>query len=156
MSERSAADVAWLVGRELDRLSAEIEAYDDESDLWVTRGGQKNAPGTLALHLVGNLMHYIGTGLGETGYVRDRDAEFNDRDVPRTEILRRIASCRDTVTGVLERVDDATMSGTFPGEPPERLRGITTRRFLLHLCWHLGWHVGQIYYHRLSARGDAD
>jgi len=144
-------DFAWIFGRELEKLAHEVEAYSSEAALWHARGGQKNSPGTLALHLVGNLSHFIGAGLGGTGYVRDRAAEFTDRDVPRAELLDRIASCRASVVDVLESLDDAAVGGVYPAEPPAGMEGITTRALLLHLTWHLGWHLGQIYYHRLGA-----
>ena len=138
---------AGIFDRELDHLAREIELYEDEAELWVTRGEQKNSPGTLALHLCGNLMHYIGDGLGNTGYVRDRDAEFVDR-VSRAELLERVAACRDAVVPVLEALPDQAFDAVYPGEPPTRMSGIRTRPFLLHLTWHIGWHRGQIYYHR--------
>src|SRR2546426_4671758 len=37
-----------------------------------------NSIGHLLLHLTGNLNHYIGREIAGTGYVRDRDREFND------------------------------------------------------------------------------
>lgn len=144
------ADMAKLFGRELDRLATEIDAYESEQHLWQTLGAQKNPPGTLALHLVGNLLHYIGAELGGSGYVRDRDAEFGDRDVPRGDLLRRISDCRSTVTAVLEDLDDDRLGDRYPGELPEHLAGATTRGWLLHLLWHMGWHLGHIYYHRLA------
>ena len=149
MTTRGGTDFASLMGRELDRLTREIEAYEDEAELWIARGYQKNPPGTLALHLCGNLLHYVGEGLGNTGYVRDRAVEFSDR-VSRAEILERIGECKNVVTSVLTAVDDAALDAVYPGEPPTRMTGVRTRPFLLHLTWHLGWHLGQIHYHRLG------
>lgn len=143
-------DFANIYGRELDRLAEEVAAYENDADLWSTSGGQKNSPGNLSLHTVGTLMHFIGGGLGASGYVRDRDREFSERDVPRAEIVRRIRECRDTVVPVLEGLEDAALGGAHPGEVPARLQGITTRAFLLHLLWHVGWHLGHVYYHRLG------
>lgn len=143
-------DFAHIFARELDRLAGEIDAYQNEADLWRTSGSQKNPPGTLALHTVGGLLSMIGAALGGTGYVRDRDREFRERDVPRAEVVRRIRECRDIVVPVLESVDEATLEGAHPGKVPEHLKGITTRAFLLHLLWHVGWHQGHIYYHRLG------
>lgn len=36
-----------------------------------------NSAGNLSLHLVGNLNHYIGATLGNSGYIRNRDLEFS-------------------------------------------------------------------------------
>ena len=63
--------VRTLFLRDLRALRREIEAYSDERLLWETRGGITNSAGNLALHLCGNLQHFIGARLGNTGYVRD-------------------------------------------------------------------------------------
>ena len=142
-------DFSILVARELDRLAGEIEAYDGEAELWVVRGAQQNAPGTLALHICGFLQHFIGAALGPTGYVRDRPAEFADRG-SRAELLERIVRCRGVVTEVLDGLSAEALEAEYPGEAPERMVGVRTGAFLVHLVWHMGWHLGHIYYHRLA------
>jgi len=149
MSEEG-RELATILGRELGHAAEEIGAYRDEKNLWVTVGAQRNAPGTLALHLAGNLLHYVGAVLGGTGYVRDRPAEFGERDVPRAELLRRLTECRQTAERTLGGVEADVLAAPYPGELPPALAGMTTRAFLVHLIWHLGWHTGQIYYHRLA------
>ena len=147
----SGREIAGIIARELDRVAEEISAYKDERNLWVTQGAQRNAPGTLALHLAGNLLHYVGAGLGDTGYVRDRPAEFNDRDVPRAELLARLREARDTTVRIVSSLDDDTLErGRFAVELPEQYADLSVRGLLVHLTWHLGWHEGQIYYHRLA------
>jgi hypothetical protein len=152
MSETAGKEFALIVGRELDRLSELVASYRDPASLWRVTGAAQNPPGTLALHLAGNLEHYVGAVLGGTGYVRDRDAEFADREVPKEEILRRIASAKRAATSTLERLDDETLGQMYPASTGAgEMGGIgegTTRHFLVHLTWHLGWHLGQIYYHR--------
>ena len=150
MTSTMGQDLANIYGRELDRLADEITAYENDTDLWTTMGAQKNPPGSLALHTVGALMHFISGALGGSGYVRDRDREFSERDVPRAEVVRRIRDCRDTVVPVLDGLGDTVLGGAYPGVVPANLQGITTRAFLLHLLWHLGWHLGHVYYHRLG------
>lgn len=142
-------DLATLFARELDRLAGEIRAYESDDRIWSTQGKQKNSPGTLTLHLCGNLLHYIGAALGGSGYIRDRDAEFSDR-CSKQELLVEIADTRDVITRVLASASDEVMNGKYPGRPPARMDGVGTRRFLMHLLWHFGWHEGQIYYHRLG------
>src|SRR5215813_11036790 len=41
-----------------------------------------NSFGHLVLHLTGNLKYYIGAEIAGTGYVRDRDREFTEKDRP--------------------------------------------------------------------------
>ncbi len=149
------SDLAVLYGRELDRLVKELEAYPEEALLWSVQGEQRNRPGNLALHVAGNLLYYVGDGLAQTGYVRDRAAEFESRDLPREELIRRLHAARAVVTDALANVSDVAMGQAYPGTPPSRMEGITTRAFLLHLLWHVGWHTGQVYYHRLALTSSA-
>lgn len=141
---------ARILVRELDRLVRLVEAYPDEADLWRTEGSITNSGGTLALHLVGNLEHFVGAVLGETGYVRDREAEFGDRDVPREDIVRRIRACQQALRDTLEGLGDEALLGAYPATLPASLggEGVPAATFLTHLTWHLGWHLGQIDYHR--------
>ena len=149
MSNQECRDFAALFSRELDRLEGEIEQYSNESKLWAVLGDQKNSAGNIALHVCGNLMHYIAEGLGQSGYVRDRGAEFSER-VTRIELIERVRACKMTVTAVLETLDDSLLDEIYPAQAPERMGRICSRSFLLHLIWQLGWHLGQIYYHRLG------
>lgn len=54
------------------------------------KGEIKNSPGTLTLHLCGNLNHNFGAVLGGNGYVRNRDKEFTDRNINKAELLKLI------------------------------------------------------------------
>src|SRR5687768_18142607 len=74
--------------RDLDLLRFEIEAFASDKDLWRVLPGTVNPPGVLALHLCGNLQHFIGATLGASGYVRDRDAEFAARSEEHTSELQ--------------------------------------------------------------------
>lgn len=144
------SEIASLYRRELDRLADQIAAYESDAALWSVRGSQKNPPGALALHIVGGLLAMIGATLGGTGYVRDRDGEFSGRDVPVGEVVRRIRECRDTIIPIVEGLGDDVLSREQPGPVPPHMQGATTRAFLVHLLWHLGWHQGQISYHALG------
>jgi len=143
-------DLAAIFEREFNRLVSEIGAFENEDDLWTVHGQQKNSPGTLALHLCGNLLHFVGAELGDTGFVRDRDGEFSSR-MSRQELIAHVVASRGTVVRVLLGLPNEVLDGIYPGEPPETMRGVGTRRFLMHLLWHFGWHEGHIYYHRLGA-----
>ena len=155
MSNQECREFAALFSRELDRLEGEIEQYSNESKLWAVSGDQKNSAGNIALHVCGNLMHYIAEGLGQSGYVRDRGAEFSER-VTRIELIERVRVCKMTVTAVLEALDDSILDEIYPAQAPERMGRVRSRTFLLHLIWHLGWHLGQIYYHRLGGSSQTE
>ena len=139
-------DLKKIFERDLDQLAQEISAYSNESDLWVVKGEIKNSAGNLCLHLCGNLQHFVGKVLGGTDYVRNREAEFADKHIPRATLLKEIATTRKVVSDVLHNMSPAQLDQTYPiqvfGEP------MTTGFFLIHLATHLTYHRGQINYHR--------
>ncbi|HEV7667048.1 MAG TPA: DinB family protein [Thermoanaerobaculia bacterium] len=146
-------DLSTLFLRDLDGLRREIELYPDDAAPWAEIPGLPNRGGTLALHLAGNLRHFIGAILGGSGYVRDRDLEFSARDVPRSELLEKIAAARQEVEAGLAALDPAALDADYP--LPLGGRTISTRQFLIHLAMHLTFHLGQIDYHRRAATGDS-
>jgi hypothetical protein len=148
-----ASDVAAALDRELRTLRREIEAYPDEQSIWQEVSGIANTGGTLALHLAGNLQHYIGACWAGTGYVRDRDAEFARRDVPRAEIVAEIERARAAVAAGLERVGDDELGSDYP----EVLGGVRVRTgdYLVHLAIHCAYHLGQLDIHRRVVSGVA-
>ena len=147
-------DLRRILLRDLDTLRAELEAYPREEQIWEAPEGIPNTAGTLALHLAGNLHHYVGAVLGGMAYVRDRPGEFGDRDVPRAELLARIAAAREAVGRVLAALPEDRLADPFPVE----VAGVTppTDRFLMHLAVHFGYHLGQLDYHRRLVTGHAE
>ncbi|HEY8195628.1 MAG TPA: DinB family protein [Gemmatimonadales bacterium] len=145
--------VATILDRDLRTLRREVEAYPDERGLWQEVPGISNVAGTLALHLAGNLQHYIGAHLGQTGYVRDRAAEFARRDVPRSELLSQIEAARAGVKAALSRPTEPDLAAEYP----ETIAGsrVTTGDYLVHLTTHFAYHLGQIDYHRRVVTGAA-
>ncbi|MFL5496118.1 MAG: DinB family protein [Gemmatimonadales bacterium] len=145
--------VAAIVDRELKTVRRELEAYPDDHLIWRILPGVPNSGGTLALHLAGNLQHYIGAQLGRTGYVRDRPAEFARRDVPRAELLEELETARAAVGSVLARLKDEDLPKQFP----EIVGGVRvdTEEYLVHLLVHLAYHLGQLDTHRRVVTGDA-
>src|ERR1051325_5327382 len=102
----SATTIRTILLRELRAVRREIEAYADDAALWAAPPGIGNSAGNLALHLAGNLQHFIGTRLGDTGYVRNRDAEFARRNVDRAEILAELDAARSAIERAFERTTD--------------------------------------------------
>ena len=139
--------------RELRALRREIEAYPNEKDIWAIPEGIGNSAGTLALHLAGNLQHYLGARFGRTNYVRDRDAEFSRRGVSRAEILEQLDATSIAIGRAFDRLSDADLSEAYP----EKISGttLTTGEWLVHLVAHMGYHLGQIDYHRRLVTGDS-
>ena len=96
--------VSNLVTRELRALSREIQSFPDDDALWKTPPGVTNSAGTLALHLVGNLQHYLGAKLGDSSYRRDREAEFSRRGVTRKELSREVEQAISAVVQALPKL----------------------------------------------------
>ena len=124
--------------RELLTLRRSIEAYPDDASLWAERPGIPNTGGTLALHLAGNLQHFVGAVLGKTGYVRDRAAEFARRNVPRTAILAELDAAIEAVDRGLAAVRDEMLPAEYPLEVAGRKVAIGD--FLVHLATHTAYH----------------
>jgi hypothetical protein len=147
--------VRRVIVRDLATLQNQLLAYQREEDLWVCPAGIPNSAGTLVMHLVGNMQHFIGAQLGNTGYIRDRDAEFTARNVPRADLEAGIQQAIDTVNATFERLEPAQLEEELPLE----LAGcrLTTSLFITHLATHLAYHLGQIDYHRrvVTKRSDA-
>lgn len=132
--------------RDLEKLKTEVEQYSSDEHLWLVHGEIANSGGNLALHLIGNLKHFIGATLGDSGYVRDRDSEFSSAGVSRAELISSIEETSEVVSATLANLATEDLAATYPievfGEP------MTTEYFLVHLATHLSYHLGQINYHR--------
>ena len=85
-----AADIALTLVRELEGFKRELAHFPDDESVWSTPPGVTNAAGNLALHVAGNLQHFIGAVLGGTGYVRNRDLEFGQRSGLRENIYAEL------------------------------------------------------------------
>ncbi len=145
-------ELRGLILRDLGTLLRELEAYPDSASLWALPDGLPNSGGNLALHLAGNLEHFVGAVLGGTGYRRDREAEFSARGLSREEVIRRVAEVRRSVGAVLERLAEADLERDYPAA----VAGVRLRLgdFLAHLAVHLGYHLGQMDYHRRMVARD--
>lgn len=144
---RAIHSLKLIFERDLDRLKDELLAYKTESNMWKVEGEITNCAGNLFLHLCGNLKHFIGANLGNTGYIRERDREFSDKNVSRADIATNIDETKAVVSNTLENLDPARLEEeytqrVFQGKP------INTHLFLLHLSGHLMYHTGQVNYHR--------
>ncbi len=132
--------------RDLNKLKSEIESYSNESNLWIISGEIKNSAGNLALHLTGNLKHFIGAILGNTGYIRNRDSEFSLKNVSKDELLKSIDETIFVVKSTIKSLSEDSLSKDYP--QPYRDNTVTTGYFLIHLASHLNYHLGQVNYHR--------
>jgi uncharacterized damage-inducible protein DinB len=147
------ATVQTVITRELRAVRRELEAYPDDAAVWRAAPGIPNTGGTLALHVAGNIQHFIGAILGRDGYRRDRDAEFARRDVPRAQLVAGIDAAIAAVERTLPRISADQLAAPYP--EPIAKRTVSAHVFLVHLVTHLAYHLGQLDYHRRVVTGNA-
>ena len=136
----------YLFERDLKRLSSEIKAYPDERLFWEVLPGSTNSGGNLALHLIGNLNHFIGHVIGQSNYQREREKEFSSKDIGRDEILNSIQECSIVLVETLKKLDPSLLQEEFPIQVFQDK--YSYEQMLIHLAGHLNYHLGQINYHR--------
>ncbi len=146
-------NMARLLLRDLAAMRREIEQYPDDELPWKAVPGLTNAGGNLVLHISGNLQHFIGTMLGGSSYVRNRDSEFVRRGLTRVQLVHEVDQATHAVTKTLSTLPSAKLEGMFPQD----INGnrVPTDIFLVHLVAHLAYHLGQLDYHRRCVTGDA-
>jgi uncharacterized damage-inducible protein DinB len=135
-----------LFRRDLEKLKQEISLYEDEKKIWLVEKGIANSAGNLCLHLIGNLNTYIGTEIGKTGYIRHRDLEFSQKNIPQQELIKKIDDTILVVETALDVVTDEQLNEEYP--LLVFTEKTSTEYFLVHLVAHLSYHLGQINYHR--------
>lgn len=132
--------------RDLLKVISELNAYQNEADMWIVRNEISNSAGNLCLHLIGNLNHFIGATLGKSGYIRTREVEFSAKNVPRKEMIDSLYETISMVTSTLSKLSEADFEAEFPLD--KHGRRVSTAYMVLHLLTHLDYHLGQINYHR--------
>ena len=136
----------------LTKLRTEVESYPSEAALWKTGGNIPNSAGNLALHLIGNLNHFFGATIGGTGYVRDRDNEFQSGEVSKEQILSEIDQAKVVVRDALGKLDGDDLEKTYPIQFQNE--DVSTEYVLTYLLGHFDYHLGQIDYHRRLLVGE--
>lgn len=148
------SNLATLLSRELRAFARELDLFPDDEAVWKTAPGITNSAGNLALHVAGNLQHFVGTVLGASGYVRNRDLEFSRSSGSRAEIKAEL----DAAARVIEKTLSTLSSDDLRKPYPLTLiqgHDVSTALFLQHLCSHAAFHLGQAGYLRRVVTGDA-
>jgi hypothetical protein len=139
--------------REVTTLERELDLYPDDASVWKELPGLPNSAGTLFLHVSGSLQHFFGAVLGGSGYVRDREAEFSRRGVPRNELRQELSRARQGVMAAFATLTEDSLGQVFPANFADA--PFSTRLALLQFLSHLAYHLGQIDYHRRVVTGDS-
>jgi len=135
-----------LFERDLNKLKTEISSYKNENNLWIVEKSISNSAGNLCLHLLGNLNHFIGTVLGGTDYVREREKEFTSKNIPREELIAGIEKLLEIIKQTIGKLKQEDFDKIYPINVFQK--EMTTKFFVIHLTTHLNYHLGQINYHR--------
>ena len=132
--------------RDLNKLITEIELYKNEETIWRVEKNIANSAGNLTLHLIGNLHTFIGKEIGKTGYVRNRELEFTQKNVSRQELIDGIKDTIKMVKNSLASITNEDLKKEYPVMKFSKIE--STEYLLVHLATHLTYHLGQINYHR--------
>lgn len=145
-------NLALLFERDLRKLKTEINQYPSEDKLWEVLPGTTNTGGNLCLHLLGNLQYFIGAVLGNSGYLRNRPAEFSNTVIPVAELNVALDRVIELVPATLRSLNEEKMADSYPEKVFDY--DMTIGYFLIHLLAHLDYHLGQVNYHRrITAAG---
>ena len=135
-----------LYGKELDKLKNEINAYESDELLWKSVEGAQVTGGNLCLFIAGNLQHNIGAMIGDSGYIRNKEAELKARNVSRERLMEEIENTRQVVVDTLEQVSKSELLKVFPTKDFEE--PVTTEYYLVHLLNNFSFNLGQMHMHR--------
>ena len=126
----------------LPKLKYCVEDMSD-ADVWWRPNEQSNSVGNLVLHLCGNLRQWILSSIGGEQFVRNRDAEFDERRPrPKAELIAAIEETVNKVDGVFGSLTGDGLLERFPVQTysTSRLQAI------YHVVEHFSYHLGQILY----------
>jgi uncharacterized damage-inducible protein DinB len=133
-------------------LSTELEGLRDavhelagplsEKEFWAKPVDPGNSVGHLVLHLTGNLNHFVGAQLGDTGYVRDREREFSEQNVPSKEAA--LVGLDNAVATFRRVVGELGENQLLAPHPAGRFGSVLDT--LIHLVAHFALHRGQMSY----------
>jgi uncharacterized damage-inducible protein DinB len=124
----------------LPKIERCLEQLTDEQ-IWFRGNTVSNSIGNLVLHLCGNARQWIVAGLTGNSDLRDRDGEFNQREViPRAVLLQDLRSNLNEVNQVLMNLDSRALleSRTIQGKNVDVLEAV------FHVTEHFSMHTGQI------------
>lgn len=131
----------FMLGDYLPKIERCLENLSDEQ-IWWRANEESNSIGNLILHLCGNAKQWIVCGVGSAPDHRNRDSEFEQRNViPRDELVALLRSTLSDVHTTLQSVDPATLLEfrKIQGNDVDILEAV------FHVTEHFSMHAGQIF-----------
>lgn len=132
------------------RLRSAVGSLTDEQ-VWWRPNPASNSVGNLLLHLDGNVRQWLVDAFSGASDLRDRQAEFAQRDaIPRSALLERLAGTMEQGAAVLARLTDADLQRMY------EIQGYTVSGLeaVYQVVEHFSMHYGQILYITKQLRGD--
>jgi hypothetical protein len=129
--------------RDINRFIEEINLFNNEDNLWRTQGSIRNSAGNLALHIIGGLNHLIGAKLAKNQFIRNRDLEFVQKDVPKKDIVLQL---KKLITLIRETLKNLPLDADYPIPFDDATR--SNAYVLTQLTLHMNYHLGQVNYLR--------
>jgi hypothetical protein len=130
--------------RSIKRLAEKAIAQVSDGDLHWQPDKESNSIAIIMKHISGNLVSRWTDFLTSDGEKpnRNRDAEFEDSNLPREELLKQWEAGWDCLFKTLAGISESDLEKTvyIRGEAHSVLKAITRQ------IWHYGYHVGQIVY----------
>ena len=130
----------FMLGDYLPKIERCLENLSDEQ-IWWRANEESNSIGNLILHLCGNARQWIVCGVGSQPDARNRDSEFEQRDViPRDELVALLRTTLSDVHKTLHSVDPSTLLDyrKIQGNDVDILEAV------FHVTEHFSMHSGQI------------
>jgi uncharacterized damage-inducible protein DinB len=129
-----------MLGDYLPKIERCLKNLRDEQ-IWWRANEESNSIGNLILHLCGNAKQWIVCGVGSAPDNRNRDSEFEQRNViPRDELVALLRSTLADVHTTLQSVDPSTLLEfrKIQGNDVDILEAV------FHVTEHFSMHTGQI------------
>jgi len=127
-----------------------VESLTDEQ-VWWRPNNTSNSIGNLLLHLNGNVRQWLVASFNRLEDIRDRPAEFSEREViPASKLLEQLGRTMQQASEVLSRLTEADLLA------PYEIQGhnVTGLGAVYQVVEHFGLHYGQILYVTKLLRGE--
>lgn len=131
-----------LVEEYLPKIRACTQELSEE-DFWWRASETENSVGNLLLHLSGNIRQWIISGLGGSPDIRERQAEFDERNrLPKADVLNRFEAAVREADAILAQFDTKMLTEVrrFQHWDHSCLYAVS------HVVEHVAQHMGQIIY----------
>jgi uncharacterized damage-inducible protein DinB len=132
------------------RLCSCLDGLTDEQ-VWWRPNETSNSIGNLLLHLNGNVKQWILQGIAGVENIRDRTAEFSEREhIAPAELRRMLAETLSEVDAVLQKLTPEDLLRTHYIQVYADVPAMSA---IYHVVEHFSMHYGQILYISKMLRG---